>query len=223
MDENVKSSEFNVIIDSENDYDEYVRDKIEFIERFKRASNTANSTIDDNSNVTNKNIAILNSEVHKSSSMKMLVTRESGNIHDVRVELDEAKFKAKYTQFEKFTPEGIKVYLDDTETNDYILFNKAGEKLTEEYTLLGIEKMKIYAQVEADGLTYKSEEFEITIELSIVQILIIAGVIIVVLIILIAIIASSKSRKKRRKQVKTFENVVKKVGKSVNNYNKKRR
>lgn len=65
------SSEFNVIIDSENDYDEYVRDKIEFIERFKRASNTANSTIDDNSNVTNKNIAILNAEVHKSDNVRI--------------------------------------------------------------------------------------------------------------------------------------------------------
>ncbi|MBQ9266130.1 MAG: endonuclease [Bacilli bacterium] len=195
---------------------------------FKLINEATNTEISDTSTLSNGIYNVhfevtYDAEVHKSSSMKMLVTRESGNIHDVRVELDEAKFKAKYTQFEKFTPEGIKVYLDDTETNNYILFNKAGEKLTEEYTLLGIEKMKIYAQVEADGLTYKSEEFEITIELSIVQILIIAGVIIVVLIILIAIIASSKSRKKRRKQAKTFENVVKKVGKSVNNYNKKRR
>ena len=73
MDESVKSSEFNVITDSnnDNDYDEYVRGKIEFIERFKRASNTANSTIDDNSNVSNKNIAILNAEAHKSDNLRI--------------------------------------------------------------------------------------------------------------------------------------------------------
>lgn len=51
--------------------DEYVKSKLEFIDRYKKASNTANSTIDDNSNVANKNVAILSSEVHKSDNIKI--------------------------------------------------------------------------------------------------------------------------------------------------------
>ncbi len=194
---------------------------------FKLINDATSEEITDTSTLANGiyNVhfeVIYDSEVHRSSTMKMLITRESGNVHDVRVELDEEKFKAKYTQFEKFNPEGIKVYLDDVETNNYVLLNKAGEKLTGEYSCIGIEKMKIYAQVEVDGVTYNSEEFEIIIELSIVQILIIAGVILLVLIVFIIIIASSKSRKKKRKQAKTFENVVKKVGKSYSNYKKRK-
>lgn len=51
--------------------DEFVRNKIEFINKFKQASNTANATIDDNSNVANKNIAILNAEAHKSDNVRI--------------------------------------------------------------------------------------------------------------------------------------------------------
>lgn len=51
--------------------DEYVKSKLEFIERYKKASNTANSTIDDNSNVATKNVAILSSEVHKSDNIRI--------------------------------------------------------------------------------------------------------------------------------------------------------
>lgn len=54
---------------SEND--NYVKNKIDFIEKFKKASNAANSTIDDNSNVSNKNIAILNAELHKADNVKI--------------------------------------------------------------------------------------------------------------------------------------------------------
>lgn len=51
--------------------DEFVRNKIEFINKFKQASNTANATIDDNSNVSNKNIAILNAEAHKTDNIRI--------------------------------------------------------------------------------------------------------------------------------------------------------
>ena len=44
-----------------------------FIERYKEATNTANATIDDNSNVGNKNIGILNAEGHKTENV--LVSR----------------------------------------------------------------------------------------------------------------------------------------------------
>jgi ribonucleoside-triphosphate reductase len=51
--------------------DEFVKNKIEFINRYKKSSNTANSTIDDNSNVANKNVAILNAEIHKSDNLRI--------------------------------------------------------------------------------------------------------------------------------------------------------
>lgn len=40
-----------------------------FIEHYKSSSNTANATIDDNSNVGNKNIGIINAEGHKSENV----------------------------------------------------------------------------------------------------------------------------------------------------------
>lgn len=51
--------------------DEFVKNKIDFINKFKQASNAANATVDDNSNVANKNIAILNAEIHKSDNIKI--------------------------------------------------------------------------------------------------------------------------------------------------------
>lgn len=51
----------------------WVDKKLGFIEAFKQASNTANSTIDDNSNVGCKNIGVLNSEIHKQDNI--LVSR----------------------------------------------------------------------------------------------------------------------------------------------------
>ena len=49
----------------------FVENKIDFINRYKKSSNTANSTVDDNSNVANKNIAILNSEIHKTDNIQI--------------------------------------------------------------------------------------------------------------------------------------------------------
>ena len=68
------SDNFNVndpVTTIDNLEDEFVRNKIEFINKFKQASNTANATIDDNSNVSNKNIAILNAEAHKSDNIRI--------------------------------------------------------------------------------------------------------------------------------------------------------
>lgn len=57
--------------DSETEVDDFVENKIAFINKFKKASNTANSTIDDNSNVANKNVAILNAEIHKPDNVRI--------------------------------------------------------------------------------------------------------------------------------------------------------
>lgn len=50
---------------------DYVHNKIEFISKYKKASNTANATVDDNSNVSNRNIAVLNAEIHKSDNIQI--------------------------------------------------------------------------------------------------------------------------------------------------------
>lgn len=60
-----------------------VKAKKHFIQKYKESSNTANATVDDNSNVANKNIGILNAEGHKEENI--LVNR--GMITDKLKEL----------------------------------------------------------------------------------------------------------------------------------------
>ena len=50
---------------------DYVRRKTDFIAKYKESTNTANATVDDNSNVANKNIGILNAEIHKSDNIQI--------------------------------------------------------------------------------------------------------------------------------------------------------
>ncbi len=49
---------------------EYVKSQKEFIEKYKNSGNNADATIDDNSNVSSKNIGTLNSEAHKNDNIK---------------------------------------------------------------------------------------------------------------------------------------------------------
>ena len=42
----------------------------QFINNYKKSSNTANATVDDNSNVNGKNIGILNAEIHKEDNIR---------------------------------------------------------------------------------------------------------------------------------------------------------
>lgn len=55
--------------DEHNRKRSYVNKKKEFIETYKNSSNTANATIDDNSNVGSMNIGVLNAEIHKSENI----------------------------------------------------------------------------------------------------------------------------------------------------------
>lgn len=50
---------------------EFTDRKLKFINKYKESDNTANSTIDDNSNVNDKNIGILNSEIHKEDNIQV--------------------------------------------------------------------------------------------------------------------------------------------------------
>lgn len=49
----------------------WVDTKEDFICRYKEASNTANATIDDNSNVASRNIGVLNTEIHKEDNIQI--------------------------------------------------------------------------------------------------------------------------------------------------------
>ncbi len=64
-----------------------VEKNLDFIEKYKNSSNTANATIDDNSNVSNHNIAVLNSEIHKE------------NNRDTNLRILENKIKELYPEF----------------------------------------------------------------------------------------------------------------------------
>jgi ribonucleoside-triphosphate reductase len=50
---------------------QFVEKKEAFINRYKESSNTANATVDDNSNVGGKNIGILNAEIHKEDNIQI--------------------------------------------------------------------------------------------------------------------------------------------------------
>lgn len=50
---------------------DWVRSKEKFIEKYKGSNNTANATVDDNSNVRGKNVGILNAEIHKEDNIQI--------------------------------------------------------------------------------------------------------------------------------------------------------
>lgn len=84
--------EFILYRNKKNEISEWVKTKKEFIERYKRSNNTANATIDDNSNVSSKNIGILNAEIHKEDNLQI----NRGLITDKLKELFSAEgFRAK--------------------------------------------------------------------------------------------------------------------------------
>ena len=57
--------------DKKKEIENYVEGKTAFIDNYKKASNTANATVDDNSNVGNKNIGVLNAEIHKADNIQI--------------------------------------------------------------------------------------------------------------------------------------------------------
>lgn len=57
--------------DKKLEIEHFTDGKIKYINKYKKASNTANATIDDNSNVANKNIGVLNAEIHKEDNLQI--------------------------------------------------------------------------------------------------------------------------------------------------------
>ena len=65
------AKEFILYREKHKQLNEFVRKKKKFISNYIESDNTANATIDDNSNVSNHNIAVLNSEIHKEENQEI--------------------------------------------------------------------------------------------------------------------------------------------------------
>ena len=78
-----EKSKESITENEENEMDSFVENKIAFIKKYKQSSNTANSTIDDNSNVANKNVAILNAEIHKPENIRISRSMIMGKLKEL--------------------------------------------------------------------------------------------------------------------------------------------
>lgn len=67
---------------------EWVAHKQQFIHHYKESSNTANATIDDNSNVGGKNIGILNAEIHKQDNVLLNRAMVMGKLKELYPDFD---------------------------------------------------------------------------------------------------------------------------------------
>lgn len=67
---------------------DFAQQKIDFIHQFEKTNTTADTTIDDNANVSNHNIAVLNSEIHKPDNQ------------EVNIKILEDKLKELYPDFD---------------------------------------------------------------------------------------------------------------------------
>ena len=56
--------------ENHNNVRNWVENKEKFINKYKNSFNTADSTVDDNSNVGGKNVGILNAEIHKPDNIQ---------------------------------------------------------------------------------------------------------------------------------------------------------
>ena len=77
------SSNQKFSLSEESIEEQFVKNKIAFINKYKQSSNTANSTIDDNSNVSNKNVAILNAEIHKPENIRISRSMVMGKLKEL--------------------------------------------------------------------------------------------------------------------------------------------
>lgn len=65
------SREFIIYRQQHKEIRDWAESQIEYIENYKNSYNTADATIDDNSNMACKNIAVLNNEIHKPDNLQL--------------------------------------------------------------------------------------------------------------------------------------------------------
>ena len=71
---------------------EYVAKKKAYVENYKHQQNTADATIDDNSNVKGKNIGILNAEIHKADNVEISREMIMDKLEDLFPEKDSKQY-----------------------------------------------------------------------------------------------------------------------------------
>jgi len=86
------SSNQNLSLSEESTEEQFVKNKIAFINKYKQSSNTANSTIDDNSNVSNKNVAILNAEIHKPENIRISRSMVMGKLKELYPDFNSKRY-----------------------------------------------------------------------------------------------------------------------------------
>ncbi len=74
---------YRSVKNKKEEIENFVERKINFINNYKKATNTANATIDDNSNVANKNIGVLNAEIHKEENLQISRKMIMGKLKDL--------------------------------------------------------------------------------------------------------------------------------------------
>lgn len=72
---------------------EWAEQKEQYIESYKGSSNTANSTVDDNSNVSNKNIGILNNEIHKEDNIQISRSMIKRKLQEIFPDFDAKQYE----------------------------------------------------------------------------------------------------------------------------------
>lgn len=71
---------------------ELAESKKKFIQKYKESSNTANATVDDNSNVAGKNIGILNAEGHKEENILVSRTMITSKLKELFPDFDSKQY-----------------------------------------------------------------------------------------------------------------------------------
>lgn len=71
---------------------EFVKQKERFIDEYKKSYNTADSTVDDNSNVANKNIGVLNAEIHKNDNIQINRTAVTNKLYELYPDFDAKQY-----------------------------------------------------------------------------------------------------------------------------------
>lgn len=78
--------------DKHNQIREFAKSRQDFINKYKKSSNTANASIDDNSNVANKNIAVLNSELYKDKNIEVNRYRVMQKLQELYPDFDSKQY-----------------------------------------------------------------------------------------------------------------------------------
>ena len=75
---------------------EYAQKKIDFINRYAESGNTADATIDDNSNVSNHNIAVLNAEIHKEDNVSINLKILENKLRELYPDFDASQMRRDF-------------------------------------------------------------------------------------------------------------------------------